>query len=117
MKGCTPLCDRLPHATGPVWTQKALSVIFTKKLASRELMELSGMKMLPEQEVQAGGVHLWQLKRQANSVSNGFAIRAYSCLMSHMYKCNFGLRIVEVPDFMQLEWCGVHNKQSHITLP
>ena len=26
---------------------------------ARESMELSGLKMLPEQEVQAGGVHLW----------------------------------------------------------
>jgi hypothetical protein len=30
-----------------------------------ESMESSGMKMLPQQEVQAGGVHLWQLRRQA----------------------------------------------------
>ncbi len=32
---------------------------------AREMMELSGMKMLPEQEAQAGGLHLWQLIRQA----------------------------------------------------
>ncbi len=44
-----------------------------------ELMELSGMKMLPEQEVQAGGVHLWQIKRQASSSSNGYAICEFSC--------------------------------------
>jgi hypothetical protein len=41
---------------------------------ARELMELSGIKMLPEQEVQAGGVHLWRLIRQATTASNGYAI-------------------------------------------
>ena len=39
---------------------------------ARELMESSGMIILPQQEVQAGGVHLWQLRRQATSASNGF---------------------------------------------
>ncbi len=43
----------------------------------RESMELSGMKMLPQQKVQAGGVHLWQLRRQATSASNSFAIREF----------------------------------------
>ncbi len=28
---------------------------------AREFMELRGMKILPEQEVQAGGLHLWAL--------------------------------------------------------
>ncbi len=36
----------------------------------RKLMELSCLKLFPEQEVQAGGVLLWQLKRQVNSFSN-----------------------------------------------
>ena len=42
---------------------------------AREFMESSGMITLPQQEVQAGGVHLWQLRRQATSAmsaSNGF---------------------------------------------
>jgi hypothetical protein len=44
---------------------------------ARDLMELNSMKMLPKQKVQAGGVHLWQLKRQAYSVSNGYALRKF----------------------------------------
>jgi hypothetical protein len=71
-------------------------------------------EMLPEQEAQAGCVHLWQLRRQANSFSNGFAIREFQCPMLHMYKCNVGLRILEGLDFMQLERCGLHNKLSHV---
>ena len=82
---------------------------------ARELMESSGMKMLPEQEVQAGGLHLWRLRRQANSFSNGFAIREFQCPMRHMYNCNVRLRIVEGPGFMQLERCGLHDKHSHVT--
>ncbi len=71
--------------------------------------------MLPEQEVQASGLHLWRLRRQANSFSNGFAIRDFQCPMRHMYKCNVGLRVVEGPGFMQREWCGLHDKHSHVT--
>ena len=70
---------------------------------ARELMESSGMIMLPQQEVQAGGVQFWQLRRQATSASNGFAMREFQCLMRHLCKCNVGLRIVEGPGFMQLE--------------
>ncbi len=77
------------------------------------------MTMLPQQEVQAGGLHLWQLRRQATSASNGFrvAIREFQCPMHHLYKCNVGLRIVEGPGFMQLERCGLHDRQSHVTPP
>jgi hypothetical protein len=84
---------------------------------ARELMESSGMIMLPQQEVQAGGVHLWQLRRQATSASNGFAIREFQCPMRHLCKCNVGLRIVEGPGFMQLERLGMHDRQSHVTPP
>ena len=42
---------------------------------ARELMELSGLKILPEQEVQADGVHLWRLTRQASTASNRSVIR------------------------------------------
>jgi hypothetical protein len=84
---------------------------------ARELMESSGMIMLPQQEVQAGGVHLWQLRRQATSASNGYAISEFQCLMCHLCKCNVGLRIVGGPGFMQLERLGMHDRQSHVTPP
>jgi hypothetical protein len=32
-----------------------------------------------------------------------------------MYKCNVGLRIIEGPDYVQLEQCGLHDKHSHVT--
>ena len=75
--------------------------------------------MLPQQKVQAGSVHLWQLRRQATSASNGFAIREFQCPMRHLCKCkcNVGLRIVEGPGFMQLERLGMHDRQSHVTPP
>ena len=84
---------------------------------ARELMELSGLEMLSEQEVHAGGVHLWRLSRQASTASNGYAFREYTCPMRHMYKCKVGLRIVETPGFMQLERFGLHDMQSHVTPP
>ena len=80
-------------------------------------MELSGLKMLPEQEVQAGGVHLRRLTLQASTASNGYAVREYACPMRHMYKCKVGLRIIEGQGFMQLEWSALHDKESHVTPP
>ena len=75
---------------------------------ARELMELSGLKMLPEQEVQAGGVHLWPLTRQGSTASNGYAIREYTCPMRHMYKhrgagpCRLGADHANYADFSNL---------------
>ena len=80
-----------------------------------ELMELSSMKLLPEQEVQAGDMHRWQLIRQASTASIGYAVREFGCPMRHMFKCKVGLRIVEGPGFLQLELCGSHDRQSHVT--
>ena len=79
---------------------------------AREVMELSGLKMLPEQEVQVGGVHLWRLTCQASTASNGFAIREYACPMRHMYKCKVGLRIVEALEFMQVR-IARHGESCH----
>ena len=45
-----------------------------------ELTHLSGMKMLPEQEVQAGSLPLWTLIRQASTASIGFAIHESDAL-------------------------------------
>jgi hypothetical protein len=86
------------------------------KLA-HELMESSSMKILPQQEVQASGLHLWQLKRQATSAPNDFAIREFQCPMRHLCKCNIGLHIVEGPGLLQLERLGMHDWQSHDTPP
>ncbi len=35
--------------------------------------------------------------------------------MCHMYTFKVGLRIVEGQVFMQLKWCGLHDRQSHVT--
>ena len=84
---------------------------------ARDLMHLSGLRMLPEQEVPESNVNPWQLVRQASTASNGAAIREFACPMRHMCKCKVGLRIVEGPGFMQLERFGLHDKDSHIIPP
>ena len=75
------------------------------------------MKMLPEQKVQAGSLHLCRLIRQASTASNGAAIREFACPMRHMCKGKVGLRIVEGPGFMQLERFELHDKESHVIPP
>jgi hypothetical protein len=105
------------HVTGGRALLDSEDVEFDIYKRACKFMELSCLKMMPEQAegVKAGGVHLWQLRRQANSFSNWFAIREFQCPMRHMYKCNVRLRIVEGPGFMQLEQCGLHDKHSHVT--
>ena len=49
----------------------------------RDLMHLSGLRMLPEQEVQKSNVHLWRLTRQASTASNGYAVRKYAADYTH----------------------------------
>ena len=46
---------------------------------ARTLMELSGQKMLPDQDEPPTGLHLWTFKRQANAASNGVTIREFQC--------------------------------------
>ena len=84
---------------------------------ARDIMHLSGLRMLPEQEVPESNVHLWQLVRQASNASNGAAIREFACPMRHMCKCKVGLRIVEGQGFMQLERFRLHDKDSHVIQP
>ena len=60
------------YATGGRAQLDTEDIDFENYKKAREMMESSGMIMLPQQEVQAGGVHLWQLRRQATSASNGF---------------------------------------------
>jgi hypothetical protein len=101
------------YATGGRAQLDAEDIDFDIYKQAREFMEMSSMKMLPQQEVQAGCVHLWQLKLQATAASKEFAIQEYKCPIRHLYKCNVGLRIVEGPGIMQLERYGMHYRQSH----
>ena len=48
----------------------AEDIDFDMYKSAGELMKLSGMKMLPEEEVQSGGLHLWRLLLQASTTSN-----------------------------------------------
>jgi hypothetical protein len=77
-------------------------------------MELSGNKMLPEQEPPKNGLHLWTLKRTTNAVSNGVSIREYSCPLRFRYNCRVGLRVVQGDNFIPLERRGLHHINSHV---
>ena len=81
---------------------------------ARDLMELSGHKMLPEQEPPKKGLHLWTLKRTANAVSNGVSIREYACPLRFRCNCRVGLRVVQGDRFIQLERRGLHHINSHV---
>jgi hypothetical protein len=78
-------------------------------------MELSSHKMLPEQDPPKKGLHLWTLKRTANTVSNGVFIREYACPLRLRCNCRVGLRVVQGDRFIQLERRGLHHMcNSHV---
>ena len=110
---CGPRIGRLCPTGG----RAQLDIEFDIYPRARDLMHLSGLRMLPEQEVPESNVHLWQLVLQASTASNGAAIREFACPMRHMCKCKVGLRIVEGPRFMQLERFELHDKDSHVIPP
>ena len=66
------------YATGSSAQLDEENINFDVYKRARELMELSSMIMLPEQEGQAGCLHLWTLIRQASTASNGYAVRKYA---------------------------------------
>ena len=83
---------------------------------ARDWMEKSGMKMLPEHIPERDELHLWKLFRSSRAASNrGVSIREYKCPMLHLSGCRAGLRIVRCDGFEQLERCGSHNLDSHVS--
>ncbi len=74
------------YATGGRVLLGAEDVEFDIYKRASKFMELSCLKILPEQEVQAGGVYLWQLRRQANSFSIGFVVLEFQCPLRLMCK-------------------------------
>ena len=74
------------------------------------------MKMLPEHIPERDELHLWKLFRSSRAASNrGVSIREYKCPMLHLSGCRAGLRIVRCDGFEQLERCGSHNLDSHVS--
>ncbi len=81
---------------------------------ARDLMELSGKKMLPGQDPPKNGLHLWTPKRKANAVSNGVSIREYSCPLRFRCNCLVGVSFVQGDNFIHLRRRGLHHINSHV---
>ena len=77
-------------------------------------MELSGQKMLPDQDEAPNGLHLWTFKRKANAASNGVTIREIQCPLHFICNCHVSLRTVEGVGYIQLERRGLHHIDSHV---
>ena len=80
---------------------------------AKYLMELSGQRMVPEQEEAPKGMHLWTLKRETTD-AKGVTIREFECPLRFVCQCRVGLRIVEGVGYVQLERRGLHNINSHV---
>ena len=77
-------------------------------------MELSGQKMVPEQEQAPKGMHLWTLKRETTIAAKGVTIHEFECPLRFKCDCRVGLRIVEGVGYIQLDRRGLHHIDSHV---
>ena len=78
---------------------------------ARALMELSGQRMVPEQDQAPKGMHLWRFLRETKTASN-VTIREYECPLRFVCDCRVGLRTVEGVGYIQLERRGLHHIDS-----
>ena len=88
-------------------------IAFDMYQKAKYLMELSGQRMVPEQEEAPKGMHLWTLKRETTA-ANGVTIRGFECPLRFVCQCRVGLRIVEGVGYVQLERRGLHHINSHV---
>ena len=77
-------------------------------------MELSGQKMVPDQDEDPKGMHVWTFKRQATAASNEVTIREFQCPLRFICNCSVGLHTVEGVGYIQLERRGLHYIDSHV---
>ena len=80
---------------------------------AKYLMELSGQRMMPEQDQPPKGMHLWRFKRETKA-ANGVTIHEFECPLRFVCDCRIGLRTVEGVGYIQLERRGVHHIDSHV---
>ena len=88
-------------------------IAFDMYQKAKQLMELSGQRMVPEQEQAPKGMHLWTLKRETTA-AHGVTIREFKCPLRFVCQCRVGLRIVEGVGYVQLERRGLHHINSHV---
>jgi hypothetical protein len=93
------------------WMTKTLSFDMYQK--AKQLMELSGQRMVPQQDQAPKGIHLWRFKREITA-AKGVTIREYECPLRFVCDCRIGLCTVEGVGYIQLERRGVHHIDSHV---
>jgi len=80
---------------------------------AKYLMELSGQRMVPQQEQPPKGMPLWRFKSETTA-AKGVTFREYECPLRFVCDCRVGLRIVEGVGYVQLERRGLHHINSHV---
>ncbi len=74
------------------------------------------LKKLPGHQSKPTNVSLWKQFRAYKVQKGLILIRLFRCPLHHRCKCKAGIRIMEGPDWIQLESldrCGEHNVNSH----
>jgi hypothetical protein len=80
---------------------------------ARDWMSQSKLKKLPGHQSKPTDVSLWKQFREYKAKKGSILVRLFRCPLRHRCKCKAGIRIMEGPDWMQLERCGEHNANSH----
>ena len=80
---------------------------------ARDWMSLSKLKKLPGHQSKPTDVSLWKQFREYKVQKGTIRIRLFRCPLHHRCGCKAGIRIMEGPEWMQLDRCGEHHANSH----
>ena len=75
-------------------------------------MEMSGQRKFFGHKTLPTDLGSWKLGRKH---TDKYCIRydVYRCPMRHRCECKISMRVVTGPDFLELQRCGLHDKNSH----
>jgi hypothetical protein len=78
-----------------------------------EWMEVSKLKKLPCHVAKETDISLWKQYSDCTKKKSGVRIWAFQCPLKHQTGCCAGIHILYCPAWMQLDWSGEHNANSH----
>ena len=77
-----------------------------------EPMELSGQRKFFGHRSLSSDLGSWKLGR-THTNKHGIRYDFYRCPLRNRCGCQIGMRVVTGPDYIELQRCGLHDKNSH----
>ena len=84
---------------------------------ARKRMAVTELKPPPHDAKDSSHIAMWKLIREKRKDGGATLVRLYECPLRKQCGCMAGLRITEAPGWTQMDRCGTHNANSHISAP